>query len=141
MAVSPGALPHRAKCVPALDGSAPLLIDFISAGGNYDHASVNAALRSANEFFDQRDYRKALSFYAIAYDIFRLMAEDEIYLPLGHDILVRRVLCWSYLGELDRALDETTKALEVVPMTPSTLFLLGVVHAKRMDATSANAAF
>ena len=41
------------------------------------------------------------------------MAEDEIYLPLGHDILVRRVLCWSYLGELDRALDETTKALEV----------------------------
>ena len=26
-------------------------------------------------------------------------------------------------------------------MTPSTLFLLGVVHAKRMDATSANAAF
>ena len=31
----------------------PRLIDFLSAGGSYDHASVNAALRTANDFYDR----------------------------------------------------------------------------------------
>ena len=97
---APPLAPKRARWLPHLEIPNELLINYIAAGGSYDLDSVEQALTEGNKLFEVGDFARALDAFAIAYEIYRLMKVDIVWLPLGHDLVLRRVLCLSATGRL-----------------------------------------
>jgi len=126
------------RCVPPLHIPNSALVDFLTRGYGYDEQSVRRLIQEGNAFFDRRELKEALTYYGIGYEIYRLQA---VYPPLAHDILVRRVLCFSMLGELEKALAESGNALCIIPNSPSMVLIRGIVLSKMGRVDEANGAF
>eukprot|EP00929_Paragymnodinium_shiwhaense_P063050 TRINITY_DN31525_c0_g1_i3.p1 TRINITY_DN31525_c0_g1~~TRINITY_DN31525_c0_g1_i3.p1 ORF type:complete len:955 (-),score=216.60 TRINITY_DN31525_c0_g1_i3:73-2937(-) len=128
-----GLIPRRCSS-PSLQVSQGLLVDFLTGGYGYDQRSVKAALDLGNASFEQRQLRQAADYYAAAYELGRLV---YVYPPLLHDLLLRRVLCHSMLGDLNSALREVDLAFEVLANSATAMLLKAVVLAKMQDTDNA----
>jgi tetratricopeptide (TPR) repeat protein len=129
-------LPRR--CAASLQAPQEPLVEFLASGRGYDDKSVAAAIRDANASFDQKDYGRARDLFGVAYEIGRL---HHAYRPLMHDLLLRRVLCHSILGDFSRALQECDIASALIPNEASVCLLRGIVSSKLGNASDANLAF
>lgn len=123
---------HRRKIAPPLQVPQSLLVDFLTHGYGYDDNSVSSALDQGNDHFERRELQQALDFYGAAYEIGRLHC---VYPPLMHDLLVRRILCHSMMGDVRKALAEVELALLVLPNSATVKVIKGILLSKlgRMD--------
>eukprot|EP00933_Yihiella_yeosuensis_P024424 TRINITY_DN18935_c0_g1_i3.p1 TRINITY_DN18935_c0_g1~~TRINITY_DN18935_c0_g1_i3.p1 ORF type:complete len:812 (+),score=161.57 TRINITY_DN18935_c0_g1_i3:129-2564(+) len=126
------------RCPRPLQAPQGPLVEFLASGRGYDEGSITAALSEANEHFNRRELGRARDLYGIAYEICRL---QQAYRPLLHDILLRRVLCHSMLGDFDKALEESHLALHAIPNEATAVLLLAIVHSKLGNVQDANQAF
>lgn len=126
------------RCCPSLQAPQGPLVDFLTSGYGYDEESVGAAVRLGNEHFGRRELPRAVDFYGAAYEIGRLHFD---YKPLMHDLILRRVICYSMLGDLQKALSEADLALRVIPNSAVVIMYRGLIHAKLGDADEANRNF
>lgn len=130
--------PWPPRCPQPLEAVQELLIDYLSSGQGYDDESVAAAVSEGNEFFQRKDFSRACASFGIAYEIGR---HHYVYRPLLHDLLLRRILCHSLLGNFDAALQEIDKAFWLIPHQATAHVIAGVVYSKLGMVTEANAAF
>jgi len=126
------------RCTPSLQAPQGPLVDFLTGGYGYDDQSVAAAVQQGNAHFEKRELPKALDYFGAAYEIGRLHFD---YKPLMHDLVVRRILCFSMMGDLQQALHEHELALRVVPHSATALLLAGMIYSKLGDADNANQSF
>lgn len=126
------------RCTPSLQAPQGPLIDFLTSGHGYDDQSVAVAVQRANEHFAKRELARAIDFFGAAYEIGRLHFD---YKPLMHDLVMRRVICYSMLGDLQKSLEETDLALRVVPHSATALLYRGLLHSKLGAADEANENF
>jgi len=134
----PPAVGFALRSVPSLQLPQSLLVDFLANGHGYDNASVAAAVGEGNLLFEQRELRRAIDFYGVAYELGRL---HLVYLPLMHDLVLRRAVCLSMLGDLKRAIYEAELAQQILPHVPSAYLICGIIHSKLGSADEANHAF
>eukprot|EP00438_Fugacium_kawagutii_P005094 Skav221524 [mRNA] locus=scaffold1248:216329:221826:- [translate_table: standard] len=147
-----------ARAASTLQDVQELLIDYLSSGqgelraegssrdrtrdthccAGYDDRSVAAAVAEGNDFFQQKDFSRACASFGIAYEIGR---HHYVYRPLLHDLLLRRILCHSLLGNFDAALQEIEKANWLIPHQATAQVISGVVYSKLGMVTEANTAF
>lgn len=127
------------RSLPALQIPNDHLITWLSSGQSYDVASVERKLVEGNERFDNGDHAAAFDAYGVAYQVYRLVPHP--FRPLAHDLVLRRVLCLSYLGRLDEALNECEVALTIVPKAPTTLLLHGLLSYRSGLVLQANESF
>ncbi|CAJ1430705.1 unnamed protein product [Effrenium voratum] len=125
------------RCPLPLEAAQELLIPFLSSVRGYDDASVAAALQKGNQFFQQKDFSQARDHFGVAYEIGR---HHCVYRPLLHDLLLRRVLCHSLLGNFEVALQECQKADWLIPNEANSKLILAVIYAK-LGRVEANVAF
>lgn len=126
------------RCTPSLQAPQGPLVDFLTSGYGYDDQSVATAVRLGNDHFARRELGKAIDYFGAAYEIGRLHFD---YKPLMHDLILRRVICYSMQGDLHKALSETDLALRVVPHSAVVLMYRGLLHGKLGDANAANRNF
>lgn len=131
-------LPPALRYATALQVPHSVLVGFLSAGYGFDDSSVAEAVRQANEHFAGREVTKALDVYGAAYELGRLNYD---YRPLLHDLLLRRVLCYSMLGRFQEGLHECKMALKIIPNAATGLLLQGLLHSKLHEVDEANEAF
>ncbi|CAK8998665.1 unnamed protein product [Durusdinium trenchii] len=115
-----------------------LLIQYLSSGQGYDDESVSLALQEGNQLFQQKDFSRACDFFGIAYEIGR---HHYCYRPLLHDLLLRRALCHSLLGNFKVAQQEIEKALWLIPHEATGLLVAALVYSKLGLVTEANVSF
>ncbi|CAK0891000.1 unnamed protein product [Prorocentrum cordatum] len=117
----------RFRCAPVLDVQQSQLVEFLARGHRYDRESVAVAVREGNDLFDARDSSRAFDAYGVAYELARLTFD---YRPLLYDLLIRRAICRSMLGDVEGALAEVSLAERVVPHESAIHLLRGLLHMK-----------
>ncbi|CAD7928436.1 unnamed protein product, partial [Amoebophrya sp. A25] len=125
---------------PELSGVRDLVVDFLAEGHDYDTVSIERAVYTGNRAFAVGEYVRAMNCFAVAYELFRFLPPDR-YLPLAHDLVLRRAVCLSILGRFAQGLQELTIALAAVPYSPAALFFQGILHSKANDTEKANYSF
>eukprot|EP00913_Durusdinium_trenchii_P035121 g32855.t1 len=126
------------RCPKPLEAVQELLIQYLSSGQGYDDESVSLALQEGNQLFQQKDFSRACDFFGIAYEIGR---HHYCYRPLLHDLLLRRALCHSLLGNFKVAQQEIEKALWLIPHEATGLLVAALVYSKLGLVTEANVSF
>eukprot|EP00405_Crypthecodinium_cohnii_P025934 CAMPEP_0206497832 /NCGR_PEP_ID=MMETSP0324_2-20121206/50513_1 /ASSEMBLY_ACC=CAM_ASM_000836 /TAXON_ID=2866 /ORGANISM="Crypthecodinium cohnii, Strain Seligo" /LENGTH=499 /DNA_ID=CAMNT_0053983663 /DNA_START=169 /DNA_END=1665 /DNA_ORIENTATION=- len=126
------------RCTPSLRAPQGPLVEFLTSGYGYDSRSVAAALALGNEHFEKRELTRAINYYGAAYEIGRLHFD---YKPLMHDLVLRRVICFSLAGDFQQAMKESELALQVMPNSAPALLYQGLLHSKMGQADEANAKF
>eukprot|EP00930_Biecheleria_cincta_P075592 TRINITY_DN6276_c0_g1_i2.p1 TRINITY_DN6276_c0_g1~~TRINITY_DN6276_c0_g1_i2.p1 ORF type:complete len:758 (+),score=115.69 TRINITY_DN6276_c0_g1_i2:56-2329(+) len=134
--VNPEGWPVR--CPVNLQAPQEPLIDFLATGRGYDDNSVAAALREGTEAFQRKDFGHARDLFGVAYELGRL---HHAYRPLLHDLLLRRILCHSMLGDFAKALQECEMAAWMIPNEATCCLLHGVVYSKLGRVDEANVSF
>lgn len=114
------------------------LVDFLAGGGGYDNDSVAGLVQQGNRHFDHRQLDEAVTVYMVAYEIGRMTFD---YKPLMHDLLVRRALCHSMLGDFKRALEECDMALNIIPNEATVFIIKALLYCKMHSCDLANTAF
>jgi tetratricopeptide (TPR) repeat protein len=104
-----------------------ILVDYLAGGYGYDLPSIERALQMGNVHFKARELKQAVDFFGVAYELARMHC---VYPPLMHDLLLRRVLCFSMLGDLKAALVEADFALQAVPNSILVSIVKAVIFAK-----------
>eukprot|EP00931_Biecheleriopsis_adriatica_P054448 TRINITY_DN32044_c0_g1_i1.p1 TRINITY_DN32044_c0_g1~~TRINITY_DN32044_c0_g1_i1.p1 ORF type:complete len:803 (-),score=121.66 TRINITY_DN32044_c0_g1_i1:359-2767(-) len=127
-----------ARCPLKLHAPQEPLIEFLANGRGYDDAGVAAAVQEGNDAFGRREFGRARDMFGVAYEIGRI---HYAYRPMLHDLLLRRILCHSMLGNLTHALEECEMASSLIPNEATVCLLTGVVCSKLGRADDANAAF
>lgn len=129
------------RWLPALPGVTELVIDFLSCGMQYEMVTVERAVHEGNNLFDRGEYLKALDFFAVGYEVFRFLSKNDRYFPLAHDIMLRRVICWSIVGNFSKGLEEVLFTLAIVPNSPTAYFMQGILYSKTNNTSDANVSF
>uniref|UniRef100_A0A7S4UBP6 EF-hand domain-containing protein n=1 Tax=Alexandrium monilatum TaxID=311494 RepID=A0A7S4UBP6_9DINO len=130
--------PPPLRYAPSLQIPQGVLTGYLGNGYNFDNHSVSKALEQANCHFAHRQLRQALDTYGAAYELGRLNYD---YRPLMHDLVLRRVLCHSMMGQFKEGIQECELALQIIPNSSTAYLLAGLLHSKLEDSDSANEAF
>merc|ERR1719375_1548030 len=69
------------------------------------------------------------------------MSPVKEYLPAGYDLIIRRALCFAFLGRAREAESEVTRALNAIPHAPSALLLQGMLLTRRFNFSASYKAF
>mmetsp|Transcript_39669 Transcript_39669/g.86590 ORF Transcript_39669/g.86590 Transcript_39669/m.86590 type:complete len:415 (+) Transcript_39669:926-2170(+) len=123
---------------PALSGSSArdVAAFLLTRGGDYDVATVELAVADANDCFLSRNFQEASLCYGVAYCLLRLCPTEQFYAAQAHDILLRKAMSHSRLGDSVAALDAVETALAIVPFAPGALCFKGhvLLRSCEMDA-------
>lgn len=115
------------RCATSLKAPYGALVAFLAEGHGYDNSSLRVAIGRLNERFAERRLEETLEMCAIAYEIARLHFD---YRPLLFDLVIRRVLCLSMLGQTEQGLKEAGLAEQIVPCTAVAQVILAILCSK-----------